>query len=422
MRGVDLGLGRVGEVWRRLGAPRPAPVVITVAGTNGKGSTVAFMRAILEAAGKSAHVYTSPNLVRVNERFRLGRAGGGVLVSDAELADVLTECERTNGDDPITVFEIETVAGFLLFARHPADVLLLEVGLGGRLDATNVIERPLTSVITPVSFDHAEFLGNTVPQIAAEKAGILKRDVPAVIALQSNEARETIERVARQVGAPLRLAGEDWIVTQEHGRLVYQDENGLLDLPAPKLVGRHQFDNAGTAIAALRASNAFKLPLAAYEDGIAAAQWPARMQRLLTGRLVAQAPEGAEVWLDGGHNVDGGRAIAVALADLEERVPRPLVLIVGMLTTKDVEGFLGNFAGLAHRVIAIPIANQEKARSPETIVEAARRTGTEAEVSTGTESALARVAQLNLDAPRILITGSLYLAGEVLAANGTPPT
>jgi dihydrofolate synthase/folylpolyglutamate synthase len=419
---IDLTLDRVERLLARLDNPqRRLPPVIHVAGTNGKGSTVAFMRAILEAAGKSVHVYTSPNLVRVNERFRLGRAGGGVLVSDAELADVLTECERANGSEPITVFEIETVAGFLLFARHPADVLLLEVGLGGRLDATNVIERPLTSVITPVSFDHAEFLGNTVPQIAAEKAGILKRGVPAVIALQSNEARETIERVARQVGAPLRLAGEDWIVTQEHGRLVYQDENGLLDLPAPKLVGRHQFDNAGTAIAALRASNTFKLPLAAYEDGIAAAQWPARMQRLLTGRLVAQAPEGAEVWLDGGHNVDGGRAIAVALADLEERVPRPLVLIVGMLTTKDVEGFLGNFAGLAHRIIAIPIANQEKARSPETIVEAARRTGTEAEVSTGIESALARVAQLNLDAPRILITGSLYLAGEMLAANGTPP-
>jgi dihydrofolate synthase/folylpolyglutamate synthase len=420
---IDLTLDRVERLLARLDHPeRRLPPVIHVAGTNGKGSTVAFMRAILEAAGKSVHVYTSPNLVRVNERFRLGRIGGGVLVSDAELADVLTECERANGDDPITVFEIETVAGFLLFARHPADVLLLEVGLGGRLDATNVIERPLTSVITPVSFDHAEFLGNTVPQIAAEKAGILKRGVPAVIALQSNEARETIERVARKVGAPLRLAGEDWIVTQEHGRLVYQDDNGLLDLPAPKLVGRHQFDNAGTAIAALRASNAFKLPLAAYEDGIAAAQWPARMQRLLTGRLVAQAPEGAEVWLDGGHNVDGGRAIAVALADLEERVPRPLVLIVGMLTTKDVEGFLGNFAGLAHRIIAIPIANQEKSRSPETIVEAARRTGTEAEVSTGVESALTRVAQLNLDAPRILITGSLYLAGEVLAVNGTPPT
>ncbi|MGD9844258.1 MAG: folylpolyglutamate synthase/dihydrofolate synthase family protein [Variibacter sp.] len=420
---IDLTLDRVERLLERLDHPeRRLPPVIHVAGTNGKGSTVAFMRAILEAAGKSVHVYTSPNLVRVNERFRLGHAGGGVLVSDAELADVLTECERANGDDPITVFEIETVAGFLLFARHPADVLLLEVGLGGRLDATNVVERPLASVITPVSFDHAEFLGNTVPQIAAEKAGILKRGVPAVIALQPNEAGETIERIARKVGAPLRLAGEDWIVAQEHGRLVYQDEDGLLDLPAPKLVGRHQFDNAGTAIAALRASNAFKLPLAAYEDGIATAQWPARMQRLLVGRLVAQAPHGAEVWLDGGHNVDGGRAIAVALADLEERVPRPLVLIVGMLTTKDVEGFLGNFAGLAHRVIAIPIANQEKARSPETIVDAARRTGMEAEASTDVESALARVAQLDLDAPRILITGSLYLAGEVLAANGTPPT
>jgi dihydrofolate synthase/folylpolyglutamate synthase len=379
------------------------------------------MRAILEEAGKRVHVYTSPNLVRVNERFRLGHASGGVLVSDAELADVLTECERVNGSDPITVFEIETVAAFLLFARHPADVLLLEVGLGGRLDATNVVAHPLASVITPVSFDHAEFLGNTVPQIAAEKAGILKRGVPAIIAPQPNEARETIERVAREVGAPLRLAGEDWIVTQEHGRLVYQDDNGLLDLPAPKLVGRHQFDNAGTAIATLRTIDAFRLPLAAYEDGIAAAQWPARMQRLLVGRLVALAPDGAEVWLDGGHNVDGGRAIAVALADLEERVPRPLVLVVGMLTTKDIEGFLGNFAGLAHRVIAIPITNQEKARSPETIVEAARRTGMEAETAVSIESALMRIAQLGLAAPRVLITGSLYLAGEVLAANGTPP-
>jgi dihydrofolate synthase/folylpolyglutamate synthase len=379
------------------------------------------MRAILEEAGQRVHVYTSPNLVRVNERFRLGRKGGGVLVSDAELADALTACERANGDDPITVFEIETAAAFLLFARHPADVLLLEVGLGGRLDATNVIERPLASVITPISFDHAEFLGNTVAQIAAEKAGILKRGVRAIIAPQPNEARDVIEERARAVGAPLRLAGEDWVVSQEHGRLVYQDENGLLDLPPPRLAGRHQFDNAGTAIATLRAIDTLKLPLAAYEDGIAAAQWPARMQRLLAGRLVAMAPEGAEVWLDGGHNADGGRAIAVALADLEERVPRPLVLIVGMLTTKDIEGFLGNFAGLARRVIAVPIVNQEKARSPETIVEAARRVGIEAETSLSVETALARVGHLGLAAPRILITGSLYLAGEVLAANGELP-
>ncbi|MGE0753519.1 MAG: folylpolyglutamate synthase/dihydrofolate synthase family protein [Variibacter sp.] len=420
---IDLTLDRIARLLARLGNPEQrVPPVIHVAGTNGKGSTVAFMRAILEEAGKSVHVYTSPNLVRVNERFRLGRKGGGVLVSDAELADALTACEHANGDDPITVFEIETAAAFLLFARHPADVLLLEVGLGGRLDATNVIERPLASVITPISFDHAEFLGNTVAQIAAEKAGILKRGVRTIMAPQSNEARDVIEERARAVGAPLRLAGEDWVVSQEHGRLVYQDENGLLDLPPPRLAGRHQFDNAGAAIATLRAIDTLKLPLAAYEDGMAAAQWPARMQRLLAGRLVALAPDGAEVWLDGGHNVDGGRAIAVALADLEERVPRPLVLIVGMLTTKDIEGFLGNFAGLARRVIAVPIVNQEKARSPETIVEAARRVGIEAETSLSVETALARSGQLGLAAPRILITGSLYLAGEVLAANGTPPT
>jgi dihydrofolate synthase/folylpolyglutamate synthase len=379
------------------------------------------MRAIFEAAGLRAHVYTSPNLVRINERFRLGRRGGGALVDDDELVDILTECERVNNDAPITVFEITTAAGLLLFSRHPADVLLLEVGLGGRLDASNVIDAPLASVITSVSVDHTEFLGDTIVKIAAEKAGILKRAVPAIVAPQGDEARGVIARQAARLGAPLMLAGEQWMVTQEHGRLVYQDEEGLLDLPAPRLFGRHQFDNAGTAIATLRTVQNFALPTSAFELGLTTAEWPARLQRLGHGRLLSKIPAGSELWVDGAHNPDGGRAIAAALADLEERVGRPLVVLVGMLAAKDCEAFLANFAGLARRVIAVPI-RQEGTHSPEAVARAARRVGIPADISSGIEPALSAIGGLELDQPaRILITGSLYLAGEVLAANGTFP-
>jgi dihydrofolate synthase/folylpolyglutamate synthase len=418
---IDLSLDRMWRILAALGHPeRRLPPVIHVGGTNGKGSTVAFMRAILEAAGRRAHVYTSPNLVRVNERFRIGRPGGGELVTDAELADVLIECERRNGDAPITVFELETAAAFLLFARHPADVALLEVGLGGRLDATNVVDRPLATVITPVAMDHFEFLGDTIEQIAAEKAGILKRAVPAIVATQPRTALAVIERAAARLSAPLRIAGEDWTATEERGRLVYQDGAGLLDLPAPKLYGRHQFENAGAAIAALRASG-LKLAVSAYEAGMVGVDWPARMQRLAQGRLAALVPADGELWLDGGHNADGGRAIAAALADLEERVSRPLVLVVGMLSTKDSEGFLRNFSGLARRVIAVPI-RQDKALPAEAVAERARAVGIPAIARDDIAAALDTAAKLDLDpAPRILITGSLYLAGEVLAANGTPP-
>jgi dihydrofolate synthase/folylpolyglutamate synthase len=396
------------------------PPVIHVAGTNGKGSTIAFMRAVLEAAGKSVHVYTSPNLVRTNERFRIGRADGGKLVGDAELEAALAECEGKNGDAPITVFEMETAAGFVLFSRHPADVLLLEVGLGGRLDATNVVERPLASVITRLSLDHREFLGDTLIEIAAEKAGILKPNVPAVVVSQAREALAVIERQAARLRSPLKIAGEDWTATEERGRLVYQDGDGLLDLPAPKLYGRHQFENAGAAIAALRVSG-LKLPAAAFEAGMTRVDWPARMQRLAHGRLANLLPPESELWLDGGHNADGGQAVAAALADLEERVPRPLVLIVGMLSTKDSEGFLRNFSGLAHRVITVPI-HQDKAVPAEALAEVARNVDIPAIARDDLVSALAIAGKLDLEpAPRVLITGSLYLAGEVLAANGTPP-
>ncbi|RAI43255.1 bifunctional folylpolyglutamate synthase/dihydrofolate synthase [Rhodoplanes roseus] len=420
-RRIDLTLGRMTRLLAALDHPeRRLPPAIHVAGTNGKGSTLAFMRAMLEAAGKRVHVYTSPHLVRINERFRLARAGGGELVSDQELSDVLAHCERRNGGEPITVFEIETAAAFMLFARHPADVLLLEVGLGGRLDATNVVERPLASVVTPVSMDHVEFLGDTLAKIAVEKAGILKRGVPAVIARQIDVARDVLVERGEAVGAVMHVAGQDWMSAEERGRLVFQDGDGLLDLPAPRLFGRHQFDNAGTAIAALRAAG-LGLPVSAYEQGLVKAEWPARMQRLTAGALVAAAPAGSELWLDGGHNADGGRAVAAALGDLEERVSRPLVLIVGMLSTKDVVAFLQNFVGLALRLVAVTI-HQEKGLPAEDIAVYARDIGLPTDVCDTLDQALARVAALDLDPPpRILITGSLYLAGEVLAANGTPP-
>jgi len=419
---IDLSLDRMWHVLDRLGHPeKNLPPVIHVAGTNGKGSTIAFMRAMLEAAGARAHVYTSPNLVRMNERFRLGRTGGGVLVSDTDLIAALETCERANGNAPITVFEIETAAAFLLFADHPADVLLLEVGLGGRLDATNVVPAPLASVITPISMDHLDFLGDTLEKIAGEKAAIMRRGTAAVIGRQTEGPLSVLVRRAEEIGAALHVAGQDWMASEERGRLVYQDQQGLFDLPSPRLFGRHQIDNAGTAIAALRAGG-FKLPTSAYEQGLLKAEWPARMQRLTAGDLVAQAPAGSEIWLDGGHNPEGGRIIAAALADLEERVSCPVVLIVGMLSTKDVEGFLRNFTGLARRLVAVPIAS-DKSLPADAIAATARAIGIAADASTGVAAALREIAALELDPPpRILITGSLYLAGEVLAANGTAPS
>lgn len=420
---IDLTLDRMWRILERLDHPeRRIPPVIHVAGTNGKGSTVAFLRAILEAAGLRVHTYTSPHLVRFNERFRLGKVGGGILVSDAQLRDALDHCERVNDGEPITIFEIETAAAFHLFAEHPADIVLLEVGLGGRLDATNVIEAPLASVITSIGMDHIEFLGDTLAKIAAEKAGIIKKGVPVVCAAQPPEAEAAIEQAAKRLRAPLHAATQDWHVNVERGRLVYSDERGLLDLSAPRLFGRHQFDNAGLAIAALRAIGSLKLEPSAFEQGIARAEWPARMQRLTSGVLVASAPRDAEIWLDGGHNPDGGRVIAAALGDLEERVSRPLVVIAGMMGNKDAVGFLANFAGLTRHIIAVKIADQDNAMEPDVLADAARQLGMRVEIAASVEAALKSVARLAYEVPpRILVTGSLYLAGHVLAENGTPP-
>ena len=421
---IDLSLERIERLLGALGHPeRQLPPVIHVAGTNGKGSTIAFLRAMLEAAGQRVHAYTSPHLVRFNERFRLASPGKGQLVSDDELSAAFEECETANGGAPITVFEMTTAAGLLLFSRRPADVLLMEVGLGGRLDATNVVEQPLATVITPIAIDHTDFLGDTIEKIAAEKAGIIKRGVPVITAAQQRDALAVIERQAARLNAPVTIAGEDWTATEERGRLVYQDEAGLIDLPAPKLYGRHQYENAGLAIATLRAIPALKMPPSAYEAGMTRADWPARLQRLTQGRLVELAPAGSEVWLDGGHNPDGGRAVAATLADLEERVSRPLVIIVGMLLSKDSAGFLRNFTGLARRLIAVPVPQADMGMAAEALSEAARAIGLSATSRDNIEEALAAAGKLDLDPPpRILITGSLYLAGEVLKANGTPPS
>jgi dihydrofolate synthase / folylpolyglutamate synthase len=419
---IDLGLERMHRLLARLDHPeRNLPPVIHVAGTNGKGSTVAYLRAILEAAGLRVHAYTSPYLVRINECFRLGRAGGGVLVGDDALRSALDHCERINAGAPITFFEAKTAAAFCLFAQHPAEVLLLEVGLGGRLDSTNVIEAPLASVIAPIGIDHTDYLGDTLTAIAGEKAAIIKRDVPAIVAEQPAEVMAVIEAEARRKRAPLHAAGQQWHVGVERGRLVYQDDRGLMDLAAPKLFGRHQFENAGLAIATLRAIEAFKLSHVAYE-GIVNAEWPARMQRLSAGALLNWGPPGSEIWLDGGHNADGGRVAAAALGDLEERVSRPLVVITGMMANKDAKGFLANFAGLTRHIIAVPIPDQDKAMAPERLADAARALGMRVEISAGIEAALRALAKLAYEVPpRILITGSLYLAGPALALNGTPP-
>lgn len=420
---IDLGLERMHRLLERLGHPeRKLPPVIHIAGTNGKGSTLAYLRATLEASGLRVHAYTSPYLVRINECFRLGRIGGGVLVGDDELRAALEEVEHVNAGEAATLFELKTAAAFLLFAQNPADVVLLEVGLGGRLDSTNVIDAPAACVITPVSMDHMDFLGPTLASIAGEKAAIIKRGVPVICAEQIPEAMAVIEAQARRMRAPLFAANESWHVNVERGRLVYSDDRGLMDLPAPRLFGRHQFANAGLAIATLRAIPTFKIPHAAFEAGIVGAEWPARMQRLTSGELLSWGPQGSEIWLDGGHNAEGGRVAAAALGDLEERVSRPLVIIAGMMANKDAQGFLANFAGLTRHIIAVPIPDSENAMPVDRLVDAARSLGMRVEPAPCIEAALRALAKLAYEVPpRILITGSLYLAGHVLALNGTPP-
>lgn len=403
---IDLTLDRI---WRLLAAldhpERRLPPVIHLAGTNGKGSTQAMIRAGLEGAEHKVHAYTSPHLVRFHERIRLA----GELISEDALTEVLDRCMAANGDLPITYFEITTIAGLLAFTETPADYVLLETGMGGRLDATNVVEKPALTVITPISLDHQQFLGETIAEIAGEKAGIIKRGVPCVVGPQPEAAMQVFEARAEQLGAPLIAQGQHWHVWEERGRLVFQDETGLLDLPLPALKGAHQIDNAGAALASLRALG---MDETACEAAMTEAVWPGRMQRLRAGPLVKAAGD-CELWLDGGHNPGAGVMLTKALADMP---PRPTFLICGMLRTKDVAGFLRPLAGIAEQLQAVEIAGEVNTLSAEECAEAARGVGLSTETAPDTLAAVTRIAAQNPDA-RILICGSLYLAGQVLRDN-----
>jgi dihydrofolate synthase/folylpolyglutamate synthase len=419
---IDLSLGRIEALLAKLGHPeRRLPPAIHVAGTNGKGSVTAFLKAMLEAAGLRVHVYTSPHLVRFHERIALAgpvtdSGGRARPIGEAELVRRLTDIQRINAGDPITFFEITTAAAFLAFAETPADAVILEVGLGGRLDATNVIARPALSVVTPVSLDHADKLGATVAEIAREKAGILKTGAAAVVAMQPPEALDVIRARAREVVAPLSVWGEDFEAFEQNGRLVFQSAERLLDLPLPALIGRHQIGNAGTAVAAALRLKWLGLTAPAIEEGLRQVRWPARMQRLDDGPLARLLRHGSELWLDGGHNPAGGEAIAQTLAELEERAPKEVSLVAGMMANKDAAQFLGHFHGLARRIVTVPIpGGPEAAYTPEALAGVAASAGFDARPAADVVSAL-RSLQEAVDPPqRILICGSLYLAGQVLA-------
>lgn len=402
---IDLTLDRMWRVLSALDHPENRiPPVIHIAGTNGKGSTQAMIRAGLEGAGLHVHAYTSPHLARFHERIRLR----GDLIDETLLSDMLDKCLEANGPDPITYFEITTAAAFEAFAQTPADFTLLEVGLGGRLDATNVIDKPALTIITPVDLDHQQFLGDTLEEIAGEKAGIIKRGVPVIVGPQKDAALEVIEAIAARLGAPVIARGQHWHVWEERGRLVFQDETGLLDLPLPALAGPHQIQNAGTALAALRT-----LKVGDGDAAMTNARWPARMQKLRDGPLVAVAPE-AELWLDGGHNPHAARAIAATLATLPQR---PTHLICGMLNTKDVTGYMAPLVASAEHLTAVSIPGQAATLSADKTAEAARTAGFRADTAGSVDDALARIIQTDPTA-RVLICGSLYLAGEILKTNG----
>ena len=427
-KGYDLSLGRIRRLLDRLGNPEAKlPPVVHVAGTNGKGSTIAFIRAILEASGWQVHVHTSPHLVHWHERYRVG----GAIVSDAMLADAITRVADANDGEAITVFELLTAVGFVLFSEQPADVVLMEVGLGGRLDCTNVVPDKALTVITPIGMDHEAHLGSTLSAIAAEKAGILQRGTPLVVATQADEALDVIEAAAARLGIEPVVAGRDYLAQAEGGGMTFQEltpdgEGRLYDLPLPALAGPHQIANAATAIAACRTLSrtlARPLPNDAFERGLRAVEWPGRLQRLSSGPLLAGAPVGTEVWVDGGHNAHAACAVTQHMAALADRAPRPLFLVVGMLNTKVPTDFLAQFAGLVRHVFAVPLATTDAGLAPHELARHARAAGLSAEPAASAREAVATIYR---DwpfepggqgvGPRILVTGSLYLAGETLAA------
>ncbi len=425
-KGFDLSLDRIRRLLEVLGNPhRKLPPVIHIAGTNGKGSTTAFCRALLEAAGLAVHVHTSPHLVHWHERYRIGsRTGPSRIVADEMFADALRRVAAANAGQQITVFEILTAVTFVLFSEQPADAVILEVGLGGRFDATNVVEKPAVSVIMPISLDHQPYLGDRVELIAAEKAGIMKRGCPVVIGKQEYErALDVLVETADRLSCPRSVYGQDFSAHEEFGRLIYQDEFGLADLPLPRLPGRHQIANAAAAIRAVKAAG-FTLTDAMVEKAMATVEWPGRLQRLTEGQLLEFAPKDAEIWVDGGHNPGAGEVIAEAMAGFEERRARPLYLVTGMINTKDPVGYFRAFADIAEHVFTVPIRGSEVGLDPVALATSAFDAGLVAEPAGSVAEALAEIARRHVAGavpPRILIGGSLYLVGDVLADNGTPP-
>jgi len=408
---IDLSLGRVERLLAALGNPQDdLPSVVHVAGTKGKGSTVATMRACLEAAGYRVHAYISPHLVHFHERIRLA----GRLIEEDALIALLEECERANRDAPITFFEITTAAAFLAFARTPADIALLEVGLGGRLDATNVIQHPAATAITPVSLDHQALLGDTIAAIAGEKAGILKPGVKAVIAPQVDDAEAVIEARAAAVSAPLYRARHEWHCEGFGSGMRYEGERWQMELPLPSLLGAHQIVNAGTAIACLEQLAGFDMPRKAIVEGLRNIDWPARLQLLRRGPLVDALPQDWELWLDGGHNPLAGEILGDVAAGWHDR---PLYLLVGMMNTKDAAGFIRPFAKHARALWAVTIPGEKNALPAEAIVGASASVGLPAKAM---DSVLAAIHDISVHdgAARVLICGSLYFAGRVLAENG----
>jgi dihydrofolate synthase/folylpolyglutamate synthase len=409
---IDLSTGRVERLLEALGRPqdRMGPV-IHVAGTNGKGSTTAYLRAMAEAAGLRVHALTSPHLVRFCERIRLA----GALISDDELSNRIDEVEAANGKEPISFFEITTALAFHAFARSPADLCIVEVGLGGRFDATNVFAHPAVSVISPIDYDHLEMLGPELAKIAWEKAGIIKSGRPVVSARQANEALAVVEAEASRLGAPLTLMGRDFDAYEDRGRLMVQMETRLMDLPAPSLFGDHQFANAGLAAAAILALDDWRIDEAAIAAGVGGAIWPGRFQRLTAGPLAKMArARGADLWLDGGHNPHAGRALSDACARLMAKDGRPLALIVGMLGRKDAKGFFEAFARLAPQVFTTGFESPN-ATPADALAEAARAAGLQAEPVNGVQAALRGAWRGSGPAPHTLICGSLHFAGDILA-------
>src|SRR5471030_1314109 len=414
---IDLGLERIERLLAALGSPeKKLPPIVHVAGTNGKGSLVAYLRAMAEAAGYRVHVYTSPHLVRFNERIRVA----GKLIEDDELDVILTECEEVNDGKPITFFEITTVAAFLAFARTPADLAVIEVGMGGRLDTTNVVT-PVLSAITPIGYDHTGFLGDTLEGIAGEKAGILKHAVPAVIGRQREISTQVIQAQAAKLAAPLFRMGREWQVTPTERGFRYDSDLLGLDLPAPALAGAHQIDNAATAVACIERLRAARFDIGdrAIVKGLATVDWPARLQKLTRGPLVEALPPGSELWLDGGHNEYCGLALARMASDLaREPAPLPLYLVFGMLTTKDASGFLRPLARHARGARAVPFPEGHSAYTPEEASARAADVGLDCVPANDIGAALEDLLATQPAPMRILICGSLYLAGEVLTRNG----